>query len=212
MKSENTKKILVAVILLGVVLILGFAFLSDYRLPINFDKNTSFFEEKYGIDLNLPEDWTDVDCSESTKVYLKEFSVVCRWSSPPHPESGQVTVVYLFSTDKDLEISSEDITEFAHERQSYGWEGEMERNPNILVELDENVENIYYRDFSGVRLDDYVEFKDSNTWRMWSSIFIPIKTAKANLILQINHIDDRIFPERVYYTAIDILQNVKILN
>ncbi len=212
MQSSHTKKTTTLTILvLGILFILSIIFLTDYS-PLKNNIDTLSIEDKYGIELNLPDGWVVEDCSPESKRYPKEFRYICKWSSLPHPESGERTSVYLFATDKNIELSPEDIDAFVRERQEYGWAGEVARDPSISVTFDETINPVSYGKWNGVQTDDYVEHKEFGAWYMWTSTFVPITTSQTNVILEINHIDENIFADDVFYTVEDVLKRITILN
>jgi len=220
MNVQNTKvghifrgkyKIAAVFIALVVLLILFNVFFPNYS-PLKNSNNPVSIGDKYGVALNLPDRWVAEDCLPEPKRYIKEFKYICGWSSPSHPESGEITSVFLFASSKDIELSSSDIIVFAKERQEYGWALEIASDPNISVSFDETIDPVSYGGWGGVRTDDLVVNEETGEWYLWTSVTIPVTTPSASLILEVNHLNEEVFAEEVYYTSEDVLRNVVVLN
>jgi hypothetical protein len=70
------------------------AFLNDDAITTENAK--AEIEKQYRVKINFPNDWRIEDCSPSDKRYSYGIRYVCKWVSPPHPESG-----FLFLPLKD---------------------------------------------------------------------------------------------------------------
>jgi len=207
----RTKKLALALVVVVVSLTLLTIFFTEYS-PLRNGSGAVSIEDKYGLALNLPEGWFIDDCSSESKRYINGFKYVCRWSSLPNQESGVGTSFALFVSEESGKPLSDDVIEFARERQEYGWAAKTARDQDISVSFDNTIESISYNKFEGFQISDYVEYKESGMWYLWTSTFVPIETSKANIILEINHLDEEVFLGEVSYTVEDILQNIIILN
>lgn len=219
--SEPNTSIKKAPIVLGILLIiLGAVAVAAYFYPAIFTKNSptitienahSAIAKKYELSINLPDSWIARDCTPENKTYLNGTTkYVCRWSSPPHPESGLSTHLFLFALNDDREPSNEKLTQFVRERQEYAWQGEMSRNPALSVTLDNEFDTVSYDNLSGLIAEDIVINTELGGWDTWTSTTIRIVTNATTMLLEVNH-PNNTHSGRVVYTVEDVLEHVSLI-
>ncbi len=217
-KQEMTVAVSIAV-LIGVA-ILAYIFISlapQYLSPLRDDGVTienAFLEieNKYGIRMNFPRDWTIEDCSSEKKRYIGDTRYVCRWLSSAYPGGNVKTGIYLFVSEKNEELSTDELETFARERQEYGWAGEIARNPGLSVIFDKTVDPVSFDEWNGVRTDDYIkDIKDDGSRRdyLWASTAILVRSSRASAILVVTHPNEILYTKGMYLIG-DVLQFVTI--